>query len=101
MLGTDDLRSSSVLRVINSVNRLGVRSDKISEDRLYRALDALLPHKDELCRHLQQRYGELFGCTFDFMFYDITSTYFEGSAKAHPQPKRGYSRDGRPDCPQV
>ena len=80
---------------------LGVGGDKISEDRLYRALDALLPHKDELCRHLQQRYGELFGCTFDFMFYDITSTYFEGSAKANPQTKRGYSRDGRPDCPQV
>jgi len=80
---------------------LGVRSDKISEDRLYRALDALLPHKDELCRHLQKRYGELFGCSFDFMFYDITSTYFEGSAKANPQAKRGYSRDGRPDCPQV
>ena len=80
---------------------LGVKSDKISEDRLYRALDALLPHKDELCRHLQQRYGELFGCRFDFMFYDITSTYFEGSAKANPQAKRGYSRDGRPDCPQV
>jgi len=80
---------------------LGVRSDKIIEDRLYRALDALLPHKDELCRHLQKRYGELFGCSFDFMFYDITSTYFEGSAKANPQAKRGYSRDGRPDCPQV
>ena len=80
---------------------LGVRSDKIIEDRLYRALDALLPHKDELCHHLQRRYGELFGCSFDFMFYDITSTYFEGSAKANPQAKRGYSRDGRPDCPQV
>ena len=80
---------------------LGVRSDKIIEDRLYRALDALLPHKDELCRHLQRRYGELFGCTFDFMFYDITSTYFEGGAEANPQAKRGYSRDGRPDCPQV
>ncbi|MFH1124021.1 MAG: IS1634 family transposase [Pseudomonadota bacterium] len=80
---------------------LGVRSDKISEDRLYRALDALLPHKDELCRHLQKRYGELFGCSFDFLFYDITSTYFEGSAKENPQAKRGYSRDGRPDCPQV
>jgi len=80
---------------------LGVRSDKIIEDRLYRALDALLPHKDELCRHLQRRYGELFGCSFDFMFYDITSTYFEGSAKTNPQAKRGYSRDGRPDCPQV
>ena len=80
---------------------LGVRSDKVIEDRLYRALDALLPHKDELCRHLQRRYGELFGCTFDFMFYDITSTYFEGNAKANPQAKRGYSRDGRPDCPQI
>jgi transposase len=80
---------------------LGVAGDKISDDRLYRALDALLPHKDELCRHLQKRYGELFGCSFDFMFYDITSTYFEGSAKANPQAKRGYSRDGRPDCPQV
>jgi transposase len=80
---------------------LGVRSDKIIEDRLYRALDALVPHKDELCRHLQRRYGELFGCRFDFMFYDITSTYFEGSAKGNPQAKRGYSRDGRPDCPQV
>jgi transposase len=80
---------------------LGVKSDKIIEDRLYRALDALLPHKDELCRHLQRRYGELFGCTFDFMFYDITSSYFEGMAKANPQAKRGYSRDGRPDCPQI
>ncbi len=80
---------------------LGVSSDKIDEDRLYRALDVLLPHKDELCRHLQKRYGELFGCSFDFLFYDITSTYFEGSAKGNPQAKRGYSRDGRPDCVQV
>ena len=80
---------------------LGVPFDKINADRLYRALDALLPHKDELCRHLQARYGELFGTTFDFLFYDITSTYFEGNAKGNPQAKRGYSRDKRSDCPQV
>jgi transposase len=80
---------------------LGVPRDKINDDRLYRALDALLPHKDDLCRHLQQRYGELFGSTFDFLFYDITSTYFEGTANGNPQAKRGYSRDSRPDCPQV
>lgn len=72
---------------------LGVAADKINDDRLYRALDALLPHKDELCRHLQTRYGELFGTTFDFLFYDITSTYFEGNAKGNPQAQRGYSRD--------
>lgn len=80
---------------------LGVPVDKLNDDRLYRALDALLPYKDDLCRHLQKRYGELFGSTFDFLFYDITSTYFEGTAKGNPQAKRGYSRDGRPDCPQV
>jgi transposase len=80
---------------------LGVPGEKINDDRLYRALDALLPHKDELCRHLQARYGELFGSTFDFLFYDITSTYFEGTTPGNPQCKRGYSRDNRPDCPQV
>jgi transposase len=80
---------------------LGVSGDKINDDRLYRALDALLPHKTDLCRHLQNRYGELFGATFDFLFYDITSTYFEGVANGNPQAKRGYSRDSRPDCLQV
>jgi transposase len=80
---------------------LGVPTDRVNDDRLYRSLDALLPHKDALCKHLQGRYGELFGETFDFLFYDITSTYFEGTAVGNPQAKRGYSRDSRPDCPQV
>ncbi len=80
---------------------LGVADYKINEDRLYRALDAMLPHKDALSLHLQERYGELFGSSFDFLFYDITSTYFEGTAKGNAQAKRGYSRDSRPDCPQV
>ncbi len=30
---------------------LGVSAERINDDRLYRALDALLPHKDALCRH--------------------------------------------------
>jgi len=80
---------------------LGVPTERINDDRLYRSLDVLLPHKDALCTHLQDRYGELFGETFDFLFYDITSTYFEGAALGNPQAKRGYSRDSRPDCPQV
>ena len=80
---------------------LGVPTDRVNDDRLYRSLDALLPHKDALCKHLQGRYGELFGETFEFLFYDIISTYFEGTAVGNPQAKRGYSRDSRPDCPQV
>lgn len=80
---------------------IGVPAEKINDDRLYRALDALLPHKDALCRHLQKRYGELFGMNFDFLIYDVTSTYFEGSGKHNARAKRGYSRDSRPDCVQV
>ena len=80
---------------------LGVGPDRVNEDRLYRALDALLPHKDGLFRHFQQVYGELFGTTFDLLLYDITSTYFEGCMEGNPQAKRGYSRDKRPDCVQV
>jgi len=33
--------------------------------------------------------------------YNVTSTYFEGQAKANPLAQRGYSRDSSPDCKQV
>jgi transposase len=80
---------------------LAVSEEKVNEDRLYRSLDAMLPYKDVLCKHLQERYGEMFGTKFDFLLYDITSTYFEGTGKRNPQAQRGYSRDSRPDCVQV
>lgn len=80
---------------------LGVPADKVNDDRLYRGLDELLPHKDDLFSHFQQMYGELFGTDFDLLLYDVTSTYFEGQMQANPQAKRGYSRDKRPDCVQV
>jgi transposase len=80
---------------------LDVPSAKVNDDRLYRGLDVLLPHKDGLFRHFQQMYGELFWTTFDLLLYDITSTYFEGQGHANPQARHGYSRDGRPDCIQV
>jgi len=80
---------------------VGVSADKVNEDRLYRGLDELLPHRDGLFRHFQQVYGELFGTTFDLLLYDITSTYFEGQGAANSQARHGYSRDGRPDCVQV
>ena len=80
---------------------LGVAAEKVNDDRLYRALDALLPHKDALFRHFQKVYNEFFGVTYDLLLYDITSTYFEGQGKANAQAKRGYSRDSRPDCVQV
>lgn len=80
---------------------LGVPVDKIDDNRLYRGLDALLPHKTALETFLKNRFGELFGIEYDLLLYDVTSTYFEGQAKGNPLAQRGYSRDHRPDCKQV
>lgn len=76
---------------------LGVPVGKVNDDRLYRALDALLPHKSELEKHLKARLGELFELEYDLLLYDVTSTYFEGLAEGNEQAKRGYSRDHRGD----
>ena len=80
---------------------LGLPSALVNDDRLYRALDRLLPHKAALETHLKQRLGELFALDYDLLLYDVTSTYFEGLANRNPQAQRGYSRDHRPDCKQV
>lgn len=80
---------------------LGVRADDVHHKRLYRGLDQLLPHKAKLEEHLKECYGRLFASDFDFMIYDVTSTYFEGEARRNPMAQRGYSRDHRPDCKQV
>jgi len=80
---------------------LGVPAEKINDDRVYRALDKLLPHKPAVEQHLRARLGELFAIDYDLLLYDVTSTYFEGTGESNPQAKRGYSRDHRPDCKQV
>jgi len=80
---------------------LGVPFSRINEARLYRGLDVLRGHKDQLCAHLHQRYQSWFGLRFEFLLYDVTSVYFEGQAKANAKAARGYSRDQRPDCKQV
>jgi hypothetical protein len=73
----------------------------VNKDRLYRALDRLLPHKAALEAHLSKRVGELFAIDNEVLLYDVTSIYFEGEAAANAQASRGYSRDHRPDCKQV
>jgi len=73
----------------------------VNKDRLYRALDRLLPHKAALEAHLSKRVGELFAVDNEVLLYDVTSIYFEGEAAANAQAQRGYSRDHRPDCKQV
>jgi hypothetical protein len=72
--------------------------------KLYACHDRLLQHKDALFAHLTARWRDLFNANFDVLLYDLTSTYFEINASdvADGDKRRhGYSRDKRPDCPQV
>jgi len=71
------------------------------KDRLYRCLDRVLPHKQELFVWLKQKWADLFHSDFEVLLYDLTSTYFEGEMEQNPKARRGYSRDKRPDCLQL
>jgi len=79
----------------------GIPSDRVNDDRLYRALDKILPHKGDLEKHLKDKIGSLFKVDYDLYLYDVTSSYFQGQAKSNPLAKRGYSRDRRGDCKQA
>jgi len=72
--------------------------------KLYACHDLLLEHKEALFSHLAGRWRDLFNADFDVLLYDLTSTYFEVNASDLPEGdkrRHGYSRDKRPDCPQV
>src|SRR5579863_6739878 len=73
-------------------------------NKLYACHDFLLAHKADLFSHLVSRWRDLFNAEFDVLLYDLTSTYFEIDAADVPdgdKRRHGYSRDKRPDCPQV
>jgi hypothetical protein len=72
--------------------------------KLYACHDRLIAHKQALFSNLTERWRDLFNASFDVLLYDLTSTYFEVNASALPEGSKrrhGYSRDKRPDCPQL
>jgi len=71
----------------------------LHNNAVYRAMDILLGHKTELELALWDVLKRRFGASPNALFYDITSSYFEGAGP--PLASRGYSRDKRPDRPQV
>jgi transposase len=80
---------------------LGTDFAVAEKDRLYRCLDRVLEHKQELFVWLRQKWAHLFQAEFEILLYDLTSTYFEGAMEANPKAKYGHSRDKRTDCLQV
>ncbi len=80
---------------------LGVDFAVAEKDRLYRCLDRLLAHKQDLFVWLRQQWADLFHADVEVLLYDLTRTYFEGEMEANPKATRGYSREGRPECLQL
>ena len=76
-----------------------VTGQELELHKFYRALEALARVKDPLEAGLHQRLVNLFNRDLSLVFFDMTSTYFEGDECPLADP--GYSRDHRPDRPQI
>lgn len=66
----------------------------------YRTLDQLVAEKSQIERELFLRLRDLFSLDVELVFYDITSSYFEGRGPAKLA-HYGYSRDGKPRNRQI
>jgi transposase len=66
----------------------------------YRTLDRLLACKAQVEHALFLRLRDLFSLRVDMVFYDLTSSYFEGRGPPE-KGAHGHSRDDKPRNPQV
>ena len=69
--------------------------------RLYRVSDQLLAHRAALEAHLYQQERDLFSLAETITLYDLTNTFFEGTASGNSKAKYGHSKEKRSDCPLV
>jgi len=76
----------------------GIDTEILSQ-HYYRALDYLIEIKEPLEKAIHALITDLFTIDLSLVFYDITSSYFEGN-KCRISHK-GYSRDHRPDREQI
>jgi len=80
---------------------MGVDFSNLPLRKLYQISDLLLENKQEIEGHLEKQEKAIFKYDETIILYDITNTYFEGSAKANPKAKYGHSKEKRRDCPLV
>lgn len=78
---------------------MDILPDELYANRIYRAMDHIYNVRDNIEKNIFDRLKELFSISDDVLFYDITSSYFEGNGCESAQ--FGYSRDKRPDKKQI
>jgi len=76
-----------------------VTADVVNPTRIYRTLDRLFLKEETIQNHLAKKIKDLGFDDLSLVFYDITSSYFEGWSC--PLGEFGLSRDHRKDKPQI
>ncbi|KXB05053.1 hypothetical protein AKJ49_01450 [candidate division MSBL1 archaeon SCGC-AAA382A03] len=71
----------------------------VQKKSVYRTLERLVGEKDEIERRILEELKDNLEPNLDLVFYDLTSTYFEGEGPDLAD--FGYSRDGRSDKVQI
>lgn len=80
----------------------GMIEEEIRLHQLYRALDVLAQHKDEIEAGLFWRGRDLLSMVVDVVLYDLTTLRFESTRTDMGKLRRfGYSKERRSDCTQV
>jgi len=90
------------LNTVAAEELLEVNVDQFADDRFYRISDKLLEHQTKIETRLYRREQDLFNLSNSIFLYDLTNTYFEGSAAGNPKAEyNGNQKEKRSDCPQV
>ncbi len=95
-----ELQTADWARHLSGIGELlGVDFSHLSHNALYRISDVLLEHKEEIENYLAETERNLFSLPEKIVLYDLTNTYFEGTALGHSKARRGRSKEKRKDCP--
>ena len=99
----DPCSKLSLLEWAQGVHVPGLDTSKLEYHHLLRAMDWLLERKEAIEKEVALRVLTLFDGQPDLVFYDVTSSYFEGERSVGEEDQRryGYSRDHRPERRQI
>ena len=99
----DPCSKLALVEWLDGVHFPGYEERPPSYHHLLRAMDRLITIKEQAEPLIAKKFLSLFDHEVDLVFYDITSTYFEGDRSLEEEDIRryGYSRDGRADRRQI
>lgn len=90
------------IRTTAVADLIAKNAEEFAADRFYRISDRLLRHQEAIETALYDRERSLFSLEGSIYLYDLTNSYFEGTATGNPKAEyNGNQKEKRTDCPQV